>query len=115
MVLAVDRLKGTPRTRELEAEEVAVVPLATPLLVGPGTMTTTILLSVELSERLGAVLGRSCLVAASLISAVAVYLTMRYSLRLVRVLGVNGVRALGRFMAVIIAASASEMILSVVR
>ena len=45
MVLAIDMLSGLSRSKSVELDQVAVVPLATPLLVGPGTMTTLIVLS----------------------------------------------------------------------
>lgn len=53
LVLAVDMLQGMPRTKSVEEEELAVVPLATPLLMGPGTMTTILLLSSKYSREYG--------------------------------------------------------------
>jgi multiple antibiotic resistance protein len=44
IVLAIDMLGEGPRTRTLEPAEAAVVPLASPLLVGPGTMASLIVL-----------------------------------------------------------------------
>ncbi|HDM92724.1 MAG TPA: NAAT family transporter [Candidatus Korarchaeota archaeon] len=109
-VISVDMLKGVPRTRQLESEELAVVPLATPLLVGPGTIATLIILSASLPAETGSrVAGIAILLSAIVIVVVTTYLVLRYSLQLVRVLGVNGTRALGRFMAIIIAGVAAEM------
>jgi multiple antibiotic resistance protein len=48
MVLAVDMLSGMSRTKSVESmDEALIVPIATPLLVGPGTITTLIVLSVS--------------------------------------------------------------------
>lgn len=103
MVIAAEMLGGLPRTKSLEShEEVAVVPIATPLLVGPGTMTTIIVLS--------AAMPLIVLILSIIIVTVATYLILRYSELLVRVLGSNGTRALGRFMTIIIAAFAAQLI-----
>jgi multiple antibiotic resistance protein len=105
MSIAVEMLGGLPRTKSLESHtEVAIVPIATPLLVGPGTMTTIIVLSATAS------------IVALIISIFAVsaltFLLLRYSNILVRILGRNGTRALGRFMTIIIAAFAAQLIYS---
>ena len=50
MTIAIEMLGGLPRTKSIESHnEVAIVPIATPLLVGPGTMTTIIVLSASSS------------------------------------------------------------------
>ncbi|MEM3740297.1 MAG: MarC family protein [Candidatus Korarchaeum sp.] len=65
LVLAMDMLQGMPRTKSVEEEELAVVPLATPLLMGPGTMTTILLLSSKYSREYGYLASSLMLVAAS--------------------------------------------------
>ena len=102
MILAVDMLEGPGRTRELEEEELAIVPIATPLLVGPGTISTIIILASTMNL--------ASVILGALMAGVATYATLKYSDSLIRVLGRNGVRALGRFMSIIIAAVAAEMI-----
>jgi len=104
MVLAIDMLGGLSRSKSVELDEVAVVPLATPLLVGPGTMTTLIVLSGT-QAIINVLIG-------ALIAAAGVYLTLRFSPLLVSLLGKNGVQAVSRLMAVIIAAIAAQMIYS---
>lgn len=105
MTIAIDMLGGLSRTKSLESHtEVAIVPIATPLLVGPGTMTTIIVLS--------GLHPLPILIASIFIVSLATYLLMRYSELLVRVLGRNGTRALGRFMTIIIAAFAAQLIYS---
>jgi multiple antibiotic resistance protein len=101
--IAIEMLGGLPRTKSVESsEEVAIVPIATPLLVGPGTMTTIIVLSATASIL--------SLVISILIVTSLTYILLRYSELMVRVLGTNGTRALGRFMTIIIAAFAAQLI-----
>ncbi|MBS7616787.1 MarC family protein [Candidatus Bathyarchaeota archaeon] len=102
LVLAIDMLGGMSRSKTLDLKQVAVVPLATPLLVGPGTMTTLIVLS-NTYPIINVILG-------GLIAATGVYLTLRFSPLFVSAVGNNGVQAISRIMAVIIAAIASQML-----
>lgn len=105
MSIAIEMLGGLPRTKSLESyTEVAIVPIATPLLVGPGTMTTIIVLSSLASLPL--------LIISIFIATLTTYLLLRYSEILVKLLGRNGIRALGRFMTIIIAAFATQLIYS---
>ncbi|MDW8023117.1 MAG: MarC family protein [Nitrososphaerota archaeon] len=101
-ILAVDMLAGMSRSKTIDVRQVAVVPLATPLLVGPGTMTTLIVLSSTYAI-VNVLIG-------GLIATVGVYMTLRFAPLLVSAIGKNGVQAASRIMAVILAAIASQMI-----
>jgi len=101
-VISVDMLGGLPRTKTLEErEQMFVVPIATPLLVGPGTITTLIIFSAIYPAHLGVV--------STAITTLLIYLTLKLSEKITELIGRNGVRALGRIMAIIIAATAAEM------
>ncbi|MEM2104279.1 MAG: MarC family protein [Candidatus Bathyarchaeia archaeon] len=102
LILAIDMLGGMSRSKTIDIRQVAVVPLATPLLVGPGTMTTLIVLSNTY-----AIIN---VLAGGLIAALCVYLTLRFAPLLISAVGSNGVQAASRIMAVILAAIASQMI-----
>ncbi len=102
MVIAIDMLGGSPRTKSVEANQIAVVPLATPLLVGPGTMTTLILLT-NTEPVINVLVG-------ALLAAIGVYFTLRLAPMLMRILGPNGIQVIGRLMAIILAAVAANMI-----
>jgi len=102
LILAIDMLSGMSRSKTVDVRQVAVVPLATPLLVGPGTMTTLIVLSSSYAV-INVLMG-------GLIAALGVYLTLRFAPLLVSVMGNNGVQAASRIMAVVLAAIASQMI-----
>ncbi len=102
MVIAIEMLGGSPRNKSVETGQVAVVPLATPLLVGPGTMTTLIVLT-SAEPVINVLVG-------GLLAALATYLTLRLAPYLMRVLGPNGTQAIGRLMAIVLAAVAANMI-----
>ncbi|MDI9611179.1 MAG: MarC family protein [Archaeoglobales archaeon] len=103
MVIAMDMLGGLPRTKAVESgDEIAIVPIATPLLVGPGTMTTIIVLSKTVSFY--------SLIFSIFIVVFLAYVLLRYSELLIKILGINGVRAISRFMTIIIAAFAAQLL-----
>ncbi len=84
--------------------EAIVTPIATPLLVGPGTMTALISLSVDYNPLE--------LVISSGIVTLLVYLSLLSGPYLVKILGQTGTVAAGRFTAIIIAAFGVQLILS---
>jgi len=85
--------------------------MATLLPVGPGTITTVLVLAAMLPSEVGGRLeGTAMLLVAIALVVGATHLLLKHSLQLVRLLGVNGTRALGRFMDIIIAGVAAEMI-----
>jgi len=102
MVLAIDSLAGFKRTKSVEKEDVIMVPITTPLLVGPGTMTILIVLTATKSLL-------EVLTGCVLVSLVT-YLLLRFSSEIMNALGPNAIRAMGRLTSVIIAAFAAEMI-----
>ncbi len=103
MFIALDTLGGMPRTKALvEPEELAVVPLATPLLVGPGTIATILVLSAMYPFYL--------VFLASMIAGAATYLTMLSSELLFRLMGRSGTSVLARIMSIVLAAFAADMI-----
>jgi multiple antibiotic resistance protein len=106
MAVAIETLiTGSPRVGSgAGPEELALVPVVTPLLVGPGTITELILFS--------AIYPIYEVVIASLISAGITYIIIRFSQPLLRLLGSSFMKVLGRFMSLIIAALAIGMILA---
>ncbi len=107
LAIAVDMLGGLPRSKSLEPAEIAVVPLATPLLVGPGAMTTVVLQTTQYSYL--------SILAGAAAASVTTYLLLLYSEKAFSLLGRNAMKALGRFMAIIIAAIAADMMLAAIR
>ena len=102
-VISIDMLGGVSRTKTIEErEQMFIVPIASPLLVGPGTITTLIVFSAVYPAHLGVI--------SVAITALLIYLTLRGSEQITGIIGKNGVRAMGRLLAIIIAATAAEMI-----
>ncbi len=87
-----------------EPEEFVLVPIVTPLLVGPGTITELILFS--------ALYPIYYVIIAALLSSAFTYVVIRFSQPLLKRLGSNTLKVLGRFMSLIIAALAIGMILT---
>ena len=106
IAIAIDMLGGLPKTKKVEIDELATVPLATPLLVGPGTIATLLLLITRypLYEVL---IGSIGVVATT-------HLLFTYSDKVVTYLGKSFIRSLSRVMAIIVAAVASEMMFSAI-
>ncbi|MGC9105927.1 MAG: MarC family protein [Thermoprotei archaeon] len=103
--LGIDTMGGFQQLKfARKLEEAVVTPIATPLLVGPGTITALINLSISYSAL--------TLVIASLITSFLVYLSLLSGPYLLRVLGEVGTIAAGRFVAIIIAAFGVQLVLS---
>lgn len=88
----------------LTPESVGVVPIAVPLLVGPGAITTTIL---NLQE-----FGIILTIVSVVIVFSIVWLTLRYIEPIYKVLGRNGAIIIARVMALLIAAIAIQYIVN---
>lgn len=107
IVLAIDMLGDEPRTKRMDPRDIAVVPIATPLLIGPGTITTILLL---VASRPGDIVNLVLVLVAAIIACYISFSILRSSHILAKILKLSTVRALGRFMALIIAGMAVEMI-----
>lgn len=103
--LGIDTVGGFQQLRFLgrNLSEAVVTPIATPLIVGPGTMTALITLSVNY--------GILQLLIGSMIAAILTYITLLSGPLLVKILGRTGTVAAGRFTAIIIAAFGVQLIL----
>ncbi len=88
-------------------EEQAVVPLATPLIVGPGTIAALIVIS--------SVYGPLVAFLAAFTVSTAVAATLLIGIKVIRYVGATPLRLLGRFMSLIIASVATEIILTGIR
>ncbi len=102
LVIAIDMLKGEHKVRSVEPGEVAVVPLATPMILGPGALTVLLHLSAQNPKNVVAL--------AFVLAALTVGVVLYFAPLLRRLLGVTGVKALSKFIALLIASVAAEMI-----
>lgn len=103
--LGIDTLGGFQQLKFLSKrlEEAVVTPIATPLIVGPGTMTALVSLSVQ-NSIIELAIG-------SLIAALLTYLVLMIGPLLIKILGRTGTVAAGRFTAIIIAAFGVQLII----
>jgi multiple antibiotic resistance protein len=114
--VAMDMLRGERRTQGgqeevLEGqtkEDVAITPLAIPMLAGPGAISTVIVLS---SQARG-LLELSAVYGSVVITGLVSYLVLRVGENLLRRLGKTGIRVLTRIMGLILAAVAVQFVLS---
>lgn len=110
MHAAPTREKQTPEeAREAEDKEsIAVVPLAIPLLAGPGAMSTTIIFATAQSSPLHVGVIIVCCVLVSLLT----YIALRAAATVSRLLGRTGVNIAIRIMGLLLAAVAVEIFAS---
>ncbi len=102
LVLAVNDLLFSERARRHLGETVGVVPLGTPLIIGPAALTTILMLS----DRFG---GQWTL-ASLLCNLFVVWIAFRYASALARGFSTAGLKALSKVVALFLAAIAVMMI-----
>lgn len=102
-IIAVEGLLGRVEAMKIKPEHLAVVPLATPLLAGPGSISLVIYL-------VNAGYGLGPTIASIVANVIIAWIMLTYCDVVSRVLGKNGSLVLSRIMALIIAAIAIAMI-----
>lgn len=107
MAVAIDMLITGHKPENVSGGDFAVVPIATPLIVGPGTMSTLIVYS--------RIYGSLTTLAGAYIALLATYPLLRYSHLIFRYLGTSTLQGLGKFMSLIIASIAVDLFLSGLR
>lgn len=116
---AMDMLRGERPTQEgrvelqegQEKEDVALVPLAIPLLAGPGAISTIVVLAGQAHEPPHVM----TVYAAIVVTGVVSYITLRVGEPLLRRLGKTGIRVMTRTMGLLLAAVAVQFVLTGVK
>ncbi len=90
-----------------QKESIAVIPLAIPMIAGPGAMVQTVLIVSTMPT----LMGKIQLTITSLAVALTIYATLRFSAPLHKLLGVSGLKTLTRIMGLIIMSIAVTMII----
>jgi multiple antibiotic resistance protein len=112
LAIAFDMLMGKSPASRIDADEeresVAVTPMATPLLAGPGAMTTVM---IWMNEASGPAQQGSVLVAI-LIAMAAAFAILINSELMYRVIRKDGARVLTKVMGIVLATIAVEMVIS---
>jgi multiple antibiotic resistance protein len=111
LLVALQLLTGNAdEPSETTDVNVALVPLGTPLLAGPGAIVAVIVF-VQQSHRLGDYLA----VAAAIVAThLVIWLTMRYSVYVIRVIKDSGVTLVTRIAGLLLAAIAVQMVANAV-
>ncbi|HME18951.1 MAG TPA: MarC family protein [Nitrososphaerales archaeon] len=102
-MVALEHLSGRVKPENEEASEVAVFPLATPLLAGPGAISTVVILA---NPPYGPLMTFVVITGNALVA----YAILAKSDWVQRILGENGSRALSRITALLIAALAVSFV-----
>ena len=117
--VAMDMLRGERRTQEGRDElvegrakdDVALTPLAIPMLAGPGAISTVIVVSGQARGAAQTAVVYGAIVATGIVS----FLSLRLGEPLLGRLGKTGIRVVTRIMGLILAAVAVQFVLSGVR
>ena len=104
--LLTDKADESPDP-EAVSTNVALVPLGTPLLAGPGAIVAAM---VAVESASGSIVGWTSVTAAMIATHVVIWLTLRFSVALHRFLGDSAIRVLTRIFGLLLAALAVQMI-----
>jgi multiple antibiotic resistance protein len=103
LVLSVNYMIGSKSTDIIREEMVAVVPIGTPLTVGPATIATLLLLATQFPIYY--------VVISFVLNILIVWLIFRASTYIMRFLGRGGIRAISKISSLLLAAIAVNMII----
>jgi multiple antibiotic resistance protein len=103
------------KEEEQEAEtkdDISIVPLAIPILFGPGAIATIIVLNHNLSNKHSILISYGLVTVAIFVSAIIIYLTLINASAIKKVLGITGMKVLTRIMGLIVGAIAAQFLVS---
>ncbi len=114
-IVALDMIRAQKTTQEDSEElkegaassDVAITPLAIPLLAGPASMSTVAVLNAKAVTGTEAVLVQVAIV----LTGVVCYLTLRLAEPIQRRLGTTGIHVLGRILGLVLAGIAVQFVL----
>lgn len=114
LLIALDLLTGraTTETQVVDDVNVALVPLGTPLLAGPGAIAATIVFVRQADGAAGSLLALACAIVAV---HVVLWLCLRYSGVLIRVIKDSGITLLAKIAGLLLAAIAVQLVADAVR
>jgi multiple antibiotic resistance protein len=111
------RVRHTPEedVEGQKAEDVALIPLAIPLLSGPGTISTVIALTGQTAKTTAAVPAFGALLAAIVVNVLIAYVALRSATAISRFLKEAGMRVFTRIIGLILASIAVQFIITGIR
>jgi multiple antibiotic resistance protein len=103
------RTKQTPEEMDeaMSREDIAVVPLAIPIVSGPGAITTVVVLSGETR----AIPNMAILFLAIVVAMVIVFVMLRNAARIQKFMGPSGLNITTRLMGLVLAAVAVQFVI----
>lgn len=115
-VVAMDMLHGVRRTQEgqeeitegSEKEDVALTPLAMPMLAGPGAISTIMVLAGQA----GSMPEKLVVLGSIIVTMVLAWVVLRVGERVVRRMGQTGIRVMTRIMGLLLAAIAVQFVVT---
>jgi multiple antibiotic resistance protein len=119
MIIAINMAYGQgSKTRQSQEEhneaetkdDISIVPLAIPILFGPGVIATIIVLDTSARAALGWVNGYATVTASILISSFFIFLILNRAHSINAVLGVTGRKVLTRIMGLVVGAIAAQFL-----
>jgi len=106
------KLTATEKYESMDAEDVAMIPLAFPMITGPGAITTTLVL---MNETGGLWVNIAVIILAIITSLVITYLMMINSDKIVARIGQREYRAINRLMGMLLIAIAVQFVITGVK
>ncbi|HTY15776.1 MAG TPA: NAAT family transporter [Methanoregulaceae archaeon] len=106
------KLTATEKYESMEAEDVAIIPLAFPMITGPGAITTTLVL---MNETGGSPADIAIVILAIITSLIITYLMMVNSDKIVARIGQREYRAINRLMGMLLIAIAVQFVITGVK
>jgi multiple antibiotic resistance protein len=115
-VVAMDMLHGQRRTQESgpeitegqQKEDVAITPLAMPMLAGPGAISTSMVLAGQAKTMTAKLIVYAAIMLTLLIS----WIVLRVGERVIRKMGQTGIRVMTRIMRLLLAAIAVQFVIT---
>jgi multiple antibiotic resistance protein len=107
------KLTATEKYESRDMEDVAMMPLAIPMIAGPGAITTTIVLMNEAIAITPVAIG--IVIGSIVISIVITYLMMRNSDYIIKKIGQREYRAINRLLGMLLIAIAVQFVINGIR
>jgi multiple antibiotic resistance protein len=117
LLVALELLTGKADDPQQTGDtNVALVPLGTPLLAGPGAIVATMVFVQQAVDNGGLALAEGVSIAAGILSVhVVLWLTMRYSIGILRIIKDSGVLLVTRIAGLLLSAIAVQLVADAVR
>ncbi|MBW1971487.1 MAG: MarC family protein [Deltaproteobacteria bacterium] len=103
------RVKTTPEEEEESGKkaDVSLMPLAIPILSGPGAITTVLVFS----GKGGSPFFKILVVIAVAATAIITYITLKYAVTLSRIMGKSGINLMNRILGLILAVTSAQFVI----